>query len=165
MGHNLHFIVVKAESGEDACLEAEYSIMGFGNENNWRTMRGAVSQDNEVYIASEGLYQPDKDSTIAKINKTIEGWMQPSFHSETTKNLLDKGKKVEDFNLQELYSLKKYADFLYQQELFKQRSGKNGDNFNVLEDSFYAYSYDEYGVTQTDMGEGKIWVVFCDMHS
>jgi hypothetical protein len=128
-------------------------------------MRGAVSQDNEVYIASEGLYQPDKDSTIAKINKTIESWMQPSFHSETTKNLLDKGKKVEDFNLEELYSLKKYADFLYEQKLFKQRSRKNGDNFNVLEDSFYAYSYDKFGITQTDMGEGKIWVVFCDMHS
>jgi hypothetical protein len=171
--HNLHFVVVRAENGEDACSEADNFLMDWGNENNWRTMCGAVSEDNEVYKASDGRYEPDENTnTIAKINKIIKGWLKTDIYSETAKKLLAKGKKVEKFNRQELYSLQKYAKFLYEIKTIKDTKAyrkKNGDKvsnqFNVLEDDFYAFSYDECGVTQTDSGDGKLWVVFVDMHS
>jgi hypothetical protein len=172
--HNLHLVVVRAENGEDACSEAESFLMDWGNENNWRTMCGAVSEDNEVYKASEGRYEPDENTnTIAKINKMIKGWLKPDLYSETAKKLLAKGKKVESFNTQELYSLEKYTKFLYEIKSVKQSKAyrrKNGEKvsnlFSVLEDNLYAFSYDECGVTHTDTdGDGKLWVVFVDMHS
>jgi len=171
--HNLHFIVVKADTGEDACSEAESFLMEWGNENNWRTMCGAVSEDNEVFDAKDGRYRPDEDcNTIAKINKYVEAWMKDEFFSTTAKKKLARGKKVENFTTHELYSLEKYAKFLYEVKSLKQtktylrkEGQKVSRNFNVLQDNFFAYSYDECGVTQTDDGEGKIWVVFCDMHS
>ena len=102
----------------------------------------------------------------------IKGWLGTDLYSETAKKLLAKGKKVENFNTNELYSLEKYAKFLYeiksikQSKAFRKKNGEKVSNqFNVLEDNFYAFSYDECGVTQTDSGDGKLWVVFCDMHS
>ena len=56
--HNLHFILVRASSGEKACQDAENQIIDFGTDNNWRTMCGAVSEDNEVYDAGDGRYEP-----------------------------------------------------------------------------------------------------------
>ena len=171
--HNLHFIVVKAETGKDACDEAESFISDWGNENNWRTMCGAVSEDNEVFDAKDGRYRPDEDTnTIAKINKHIQAWLKDDFWSITAKKKLASGKKVENFTTNELYSLKKYAEFLYEVKIFKQVKAyrrKEGEKisrkFNVLEDNFFAHTYDECGVTQAEQGEGKTWVVFCDMHS
>ena len=34
--HNLHYIVVQAETPEDAMSEAETMISDWGTENNWR---------------------------------------------------------------------------------------------------------------------------------
>lgn len=171
--HNLHFIVVKAKTGKDACNEAETFLIDWGNENNWRTMCGAVSEDNEVFDAKDGRFRPSEDcNTIAKINKYVEGWMKEDFYSITAKNKLARGKKVENFTANELYSLEKYAKFLYEIKILKQVKAyrrKEGEKvsrkFNVLEDYFFSNSYDECGVTQSEQGEGKIWVVFCDMHS
>jgi 2,4-dienoyl-CoA reductase (NADPH2) len=68
--HNLHFIVVRSSSGEEACKQAENEIIDFGTDNNWRTMCGAVSQDNEVYDAGDGRYRPAETdyTTIEAIN-------------------------------------------------------------------------------------------------
>ena len=70
--HNLHYVVVKAETGEEACSEVESSIEDFGNENNWRNICGAVSQDNEVYKSLDGRWKPEDDDTIEKINESID---------------------------------------------------------------------------------------------
>ena len=48
--HNIHFVKVKANSGEEACQVVENLLMDFGTDNNWRDFCGAVSEDNEVYI-------------------------------------------------------------------------------------------------------------------
>lgn len=171
--HNLHFVVVTAESGEDACGVAQDLIEDFGSENNWRTICGAVSQDNEVYDAQDGRYRPNETTnTIAKINKVVSGWMESTGFGDNAKALLAKGKKIEDFDLQELFSLKCYAEHLYQVKslkIHKKHQRLNGvkvsSKFNVLEDEFYSYSYDECGVTQHQFAVGEIWVVFVDMHS
>ena len=172
--HNLHFVVVKAETGQEACNIVETEIMDWGNENNWRTMCGAVSENDEVYTANEGRYEPDKDTnTIAKINKTVRRWLKGSNYGETAKRLLDKGKKVERFTSHEAWSLMKYAEHLYELKSIKQTKAyqkkagnKVSPSFDVLSDEFYSWKFDECGVTQIESGyEGKVWVVFVDMHS
>ncbi len=62
--HNLHFILVRASSGEKACQDAENQIIDFGTDNNWRTMCGAVSEDNEVYDAGDGRYRISVSSPL-----------------------------------------------------------------------------------------------------
>lgn len=172
--HNLHLVVVKAENGQDACSIVETEISRWGDENNWRTICGAVSEDDEVYQAEEGRFEPGESyDTIAKINKMVKGWLKGSFYGETAKRLLDKGKKIERFSSQEAWSLMRYAEYIMELKHIKERKkfrkAKGQDvksSFDVLTDSFYEWKLDENGVTQLDVdGDGKLWVVFVDMHS
>ena len=164
--HNLHFILVKANSGEEACKKAENEIMDFGNENNWRTMCGAVSEDNEIYNAEDGRYRPETDyTTIEKINECVSQWIKDSFYGETAKLKFDKGEtNLSEWNGIELWSLSKWAKHLSEASSYKDRE------FDILKgDTFYACQFDECGVTDftydTNDDGDKTWVVFCDMHS
>jgi hypothetical protein len=164
--HNLHFILVKANSGEEACKKAENEIMDFGNENNWRTMCGAVSEDNEIYNAEDGRYRPETDyTTIEKINECVSQWTKDSFYGETAKLKFDKGEtNLDEWNAIELWSLSKWAKHLSEAHSYKDRE------FDILKgDTFYTCQFDECGVTDftydTNDDGDKTWVVFCDMHS
>jgi hypothetical protein len=165
--HNLHFILVKAISGEEACKKAENEIIDFGTDNNWRTMCGAVSQDNEVYDAGDGRYEPkDTDyQCIEKINEVVSQWIKDSFYGETAKLKFEKGEtNLDEWNPIELWSLSKWAKHLSEAHSYKDRE------FDILKgDTFYTCQFDECGVTDmtydtNDEGD-KTWVVFCDMHS
>lgn len=174
--HNLHFIVVNAESGEDACSSAEETIGNFGNENNWYVASGAVSEDNDLYSTGEGRYPPketlkikensirfatdDTESSMQLINKLIKGWLEVS-PTITTKinNSLEKHLKGEELQSHEWYDVKSYAE--EQQHL----AHTNIKNFNVLQDTYFEYQFADRGVTQNTGEEGKLWVVFVDMHS
>ena len=163
--HNLHYVRIKANSGEEACQRAESALMDFGNENNWRTMCGAVSQDNEVYNSGDGRYSPAETdyTTIEGINECVSKWIEGSFYGETARLKYEKGEtNILEWNPIELWSLSKWAEHLSEAHKFKDKS------FNVLEDSFFSYKYDECGVSDCAWAgedEGKIWIVFCDMHS
>ena len=164
--HNLHFILVKANSGQEACKQAENEIIDWGTDNNWRTMCGAVSQDNEIYNANDGRYEPkDTDyQTIEAINNVVSQWTKENFYGGIAKEKIDKGEM--DFSqwvAHELWSLSKYARHLSEAYSYKDRE------FDILKgDTFYACEFSECGVSDfcydTDESE-KIWVVFCDMHS
>ncbi len=52
--HNLHLVVVNAENAKDAMHNAEMAIFEWGNENNWRTMCGAVSENDEMVATGNG---------------------------------------------------------------------------------------------------------------
>jgi hypothetical protein len=165
--HNLHFILVRASSGEKACQDAENQIIDFGTDNNWRTMCGAVSEDNEVYDAGDGRYRPHETeyTTIEQINQAVKGWLSESFYGATAKEKLGKGEtNLDEWNAVELWSLSRYAKHLSEAHSYKDRE------FDILkEDVFYAYEYEECGVTNLcynseDDGQ-KIWIVFVDMHS
>ena len=43
--HNLHFLLIKADSAADAASEVESLILDWGNENNWRSIGGVASED------------------------------------------------------------------------------------------------------------------------
>ena len=164
--HNIHLVVCKAESAEDACNTVETHIMDFGTENNWRSICGCVSEDNEVFINdSTGRYCPEEDLTIDKINKMVRGWMKGCFYGETAKKKLARSKGKIDLSKwtsSQLFSLRMLAKYHEQLGYF----GDDIKNFDVLKNNFYAEEYTECGVTQIsdDDEEGKKFVVFVDMH-
>jgi hypothetical protein len=161
--HNLHFIVLHANSGAEACERAESEIINWGSEDNWRIFCGAVSENNVVYRSGEGRFQPEKTMTIEECNKWASVWVDDLDGGELAKIKLDNGEAdLSKWELQELYSLKRYAEHLYEI-----RSKKIKD-FNVLTDYLYDWSFHREGVTQIDDYQhegGERWVVFVDMHS
>jgi hypothetical protein len=164
--HNLHFVKVKANSGEEACQEVENLLMDFGNENNWRTFCGAVSEDNEVYNAGDGRYQP-KDTdyiTIEKINECVNDWIKSTFYGETARLKFEKGEtNLSEWHSHELWSLSKLAEHLSEAHSFKEKP------FDCMKDDcFFSYKYDECGFTDCTWSANdgdKVWFVFVDMHS
>lgn len=163
--HNLHFVVTKAENPQDACDNVETLISGFGNENNWYTVCGCVSEKNKVYNCGDGRFSP-KDTgytTIARIKRIVNSWMRNSFNGETARKKITNAKKkinLSTWSSSELYSLQCFAKHLCEILPYKDKK------FDVLKDSFYSWHFDECGVTQdTDDNEGQIYVVFVDMHS
>lgn len=172
--HNLHFVVVNAETAKQACDTAESHIDGFGTEDNWKTICGCVSEENEVLdlqgMFGGGRWKPSETgyTTIAKINKIVKGWIKANTYSELAEKKLAnaKGKiNLKRWNTSELYSLKALAEQISQQKYL----GKSFSKFNVLEDEFFSGSYDECGVTHcqddNDTEGYKKYVVFVDMHS
>lgn len=163
--HNLHLVVVQAESPEDACNIAENGISDYGDENNWRTICGCVSEENEVYVQEDGRYPPDEDTnTIDKINAWVDGLLsQPNLYSTTAMQRLKEEPDISKWtDSQELWSLGQYVEYL------KAGVHHRGEKFNVFEDSYREWDLDECGVTHLDMGTDtgqKKYVVFVDMHS
>lgn len=169
--HNLHFVITRAESPQEACDNVGTMTSDFGNENNWRTICGCVSEKNKVFINdSSGSYTP-KDigyTTIAKINRVINKWIKSPYYGDAAaaaaaKKKLSRARKKIDlstWNSSELFSLERLAKHLYEALPYKE------SKFDVLKDSFFSWQFDECGVTQDENeNEGQLYVVFVDMHS
>jgi len=164
--HNIHFVKVKANSGEEACQVVENLIIDFGTENNWRTMCGAISEDNEIFNSGDGRFEPkDTDyQSIDKINEAVNKWAESSFYGETAKLKFDKGEtNLSEWNEMELWSLSKWAKHLFEAHPFREKP------FDCMkDDTFFSYQYDECGftdLTHSASDGDKVWIVFIDMHS
>lgn len=173
--HNLHLCVIKANSPEEACELVQSHIENWGDEDNWRTICGCVSEDDETF---EPKYEKEwmngrwgvKNYTIKSINDLVKTWIDGDDwlkrHGQHLKRNPDIMKWKRGF---ELYGLKKYVEYCSEYKLLKARNPKFIKSPNVLDDNFYFYDtqYDECGVTQVDVGyDGeKKYVVFVDMHS
>jgi hypothetical protein len=165
--HALHFIVTSAESGKEACNDVDNYIADWGNENNWRSICGAVSEDNKVFINDNDRGWLNKDcNTIKKINGIMEKHLKEEKTVSDSKEIMKK------------YLDGKFLDVIdwYKLEVFCRDKGqklsatkhKKNEKFNVLTDSYNEYSYDYLGVTHTGYDKSKytkLWVVFVDMHS
>jgi hypothetical protein len=69
--HNLHFLLIKADSAADAASEVESLILDWGNENNWRSVGGVASEDGSDDIENHdygrwGLSFLDKEEGIPR---------------------------------------------------------------------------------------------------
>jgi len=143
--HNLHFIVVQAETPKDAMSEAEVMISDWGTENNWRCFGGCVSQDNEVHIHdTHSRWTPEPNHTIEMINKQVEGWLEPD---QYTKDNFDKCVNGDIGSPYDWYGAKRYCEHMFQ----KEKHGKG--TFDVLEDEFYDWHFNECGVTHQYVSE------------
>ncbi len=161
--YNLHLAVVKAKSPKEACDYVESEISEYGDDNNWRTICGAVSEANEVFINDkDGSYPPEATETIESINSMVKGWFNVDDYILAVKEIIANGETdFTKWDRHEIWLLKKYADQLYELcDIPK-------ETFNVLENSYYGYKYDEFGVTNmvNKEEEGQLYVVFISMHS
>jgi len=163
--HNLHFIVLHANSGAEACERAENLISDYGNENNWRQISGAVSESNSVYTTGNGRFQPDADMTIEECNKYLSVWLSDEGFGRIAADKFRNGEAdVFAWDEYELWSLKHLAEYLRQTKGW----GGSAIGIDVLQQNFYYYQFDHEGVTQMDDYQhegGERWVVFVDMHS
>jgi hypothetical protein len=171
--HNLHFVVIKAYSAEDACDSVESLISDYGDENNWRTICGCVSEDNEVFDKDiendifKGRYCPtDMELTsIEEINKYIKTVVGTTgtYSSAAIEKLKEEPDITKWKDSHALWSLGEYAKEL------RNNLGIDPENIDVFNLSYYEHEYDEFGVTpflEDGFNEGdKKYVVFVDMHS
>jgi hypothetical protein len=166
-------MVVKTTSGLEACKIVDMNVIDFGNNNNWYSICGAVSQDNELYIHEEDK----KDwlegmETIEKINTEIRVAIKTDNGYEGGKSILDSlingEKKKEEINSIEWYAIKQYAFDMGNR--FDYNGRDKSIDFDIIKGDEYKYShFDEFGVSQHhsiyDEENGKLWIVFIDMHS
>ncbi len=175
--HNLHLILVHAETPEEACVNAENGIEDFGNGSNWRYVGGCISENNEITDMHGGSrwypsYTDEEGNkpygSIEALNEMTREHIKEDNAFSHKKELIE-GIDNGDIKLSEitdstdLYYLKQYIDNRRSTILLS-----NPGEFNVLEDEYKPYKYDKFGVTdlrmENDKGE-KTYVVFIDMHS
>lgn len=168
MSHNLHFIVTKAESPKDACRDVENYIEDWGNDNNWRTIMGCISEDDELFQYDEShKYDWDNTGTIAKINELMKGYIEfdPTDGLNMVSELIDDYKNGNKPSGLKWLLCREFINILYHKAPYMKEGGVE---FNVLENEIWEYQYDEQGVTHTGLNHDqnmKKYVVFVDMHS
>lgn len=177
--HNLHLIRVRAESPKQACSMAESFIEDFGNENNWRSIGGCVSEDDETYDRDEMYgsrwkpsYTDDKGNkpygSIKALNEIIINTIKSdrdNFYGKEIVADIDNGKvRLSDVN--ESYKLYQLGKFIENQKaLCSLGEGFDIDTFNVLKDEYKEYQYTEVGITDCyDERGDKTYIVLVDMH-
>lgn len=186
--HNLHFIIVKADSASDAASEAESEISNWGNENNWRSIGGVASEDGRDDIDNHdggrwGLSFLDELEEIPKegsyfartvayvqwlvkdpVTLEYQPWATICDFKEgitTVANHL-MNFDLENGELHELWAASRNIKQLYEL-LGARRSLAKGNDLP----EFYDWQFDQTGVTDmTATSDGKQrYIVFLDMHS
>lgn len=167
--HNLHYLVTRAETPQEACSQVETEISEWGTDNNWRTICGCISEDNEVYSSGEGRWEPKEKDTIESINLMVTEWMNDDDYQ---KKRFDMCANAENKNPFDWYGAMKYCEQQFQKgtTLSNIKHDKR-ETFDVLKDEYYSWSLNECGVTlldygglDTEAGGSKLYVVFLDMH-
>ena len=186
--HSLHFILINADSAADAASEAEYFILNWGDENNWRCVGGVASEDGsddienhhdgawalsfldeEEGIPKEGTYFR---RAVAYLHREISGpvtlpWQPFSTHPHLMGALAELSRLLLAFNPASGKSIELWA------------AGRNLNHLSELMDSrrarergeavpqFYEWQFDQFGLTDmTEHSEGaRRYLVFLDMNS
>jgi len=161
--HTLHFGVINADSPKEACLAVDAELGSWGDENNWRSIGGCVSDKDETYIHdTDACFYPENNSnTIEKLNAWVTSWIDPCKHNDKKiLKLMNKAVNGKKLNFHDWYSIENFAKY--------KSEANNRVSLNILKDDYYTGIYDKNGVTQfTEFtGKGtKKYVVFIDMHS
>lgn len=185
--HTLHFILLNADTAQDAASSAESEILEWGNDNNWRSIGGVASEDGADDIEnhestgwplsflddSEGV--PKKgtyfERAIAFLKRDIVDpirlpyWPTPQYPDmkAALKGIAD---RLTDFdpdtgNSQVLWEAQRASERL--KHILDARGALASDCIP----EFYPWQFDEFGLTDmTENTEGaKRYLVFLDMHS
>ena len=152
-----NFCVVNASSPKEACDAVESQISEWGTENNWRTIGGCVSEDNEVYSTYDkdkewgnSRWCPEEGTTVEDINRQIRGWIKEDEYEKDLFIKCSEGKHKSPFDW---YGAKKYCQNMFQIEMTKLRLEKEEREFDVLQDYYYEWELGECGVTPMDISQ------------
>ena len=160
--HTLHLMTIAADSPQEACINVDNEIVEWGNENNWRTICGCVSEDDQVYIHDKeyGSYHPQPGTTLQSIGKMIKGWTN-TFDYNATQQLVKFRIEQETLSAHDWWLLQEYCRFRSDSKYFTDSS------FDIWETEYRSWQLAESGLTnmiRSDDGNKK-YVVFIDMHS
>ena len=176
--HNLHFILIKADSAKEAASDAENLIVDWGTENNWRSIGGVAAEDGSDDIENHdsgawGLSSLDEDKDVPR-EGTYFSRAVTYLHNEIKEpladlpsTLLELSSRLRSFDPQAVGGF----------ELW--RIGRDLKSLSELMDSHAAHTcgaeisqlrewqFDEFGLTDlTSQSAGaRRYLVFIDMHS
>jgi hypothetical protein len=185
--HNLHFLLINADSAEDAASEAESLILDWGDENNWRSVGGIASEDgsddvenfdggrwglsfldDEDGIPKEGTYF---SRAVAYLHRAIaepvelpwgDGSTYPTFPSAFAALSGQLAAFDPDSgNTCDLWALGRNLKHL-SEVLDGARARKQGEAIP----QFYDWQFESFGLTDlTEQSDGaKRYLIFLDMH-
>jgi hypothetical protein len=186
--HNLHLILINADSARNAGFEAENLILSWGDENNWRCVGGVASEDGSDDIENDGdgrwgLSFLDKEEGIPKegtyfsraVAFLLCGIELPvifpatphSTHPDLNTALRELSDRLRAFDPErgdrhDLWCVR--HNLHHMSELIaSSRARKQGEAIP----QFYDWQFDHFGLTDmTERSEGaRRYLVFLDMHS
>ena len=167
--HNLHYVVVEAWSGAAACIEVEKAIESWGDENNWRTICGAVSAEGVIHNTGEGRWEIEG---LNEVKSNVHDWVfGQSWHKKQFDEALAKLNAGVAMTSMDWYSVKVYAEEMSDKAwaLHDFGNGQAKTTFDLFVDEFRSWRLDHCGVTHigdlSKVPHKNLWVVAVDMHS
>jgi hypothetical protein len=186
--HNLHFLLIRADSATDAASEADSLTLYWGDENNWRRVGGVASEDGAGDIENHqqgrwGLTFLDDADAISthqtyfsravaflqrRITEPITLPFAPhSTHLDPALALRELSDRLAVFdanqgNTNDLWAIGR--NLKHVSELIdSRRAHEQGEEIPQL----YDWRLDHFGLTDlTEESEGaRRYLVFIDMHS
>ena len=164
--HNIHYVRTYANNAQNACNFVESEIESWGDENNWRTICGAVNKKGKVLDLTvqeksgwfRGRWKPNLKDVKECMNDVF--YNEDSYYKESVDKLIA-GKELKSHDW---WKVKKYAEW----KSAKAWSGVKG-KFNIWKDTFREWELDETGLTDInrldDIDGNEPFIVFIDMHS
>jgi hypothetical protein len=174
--HNLHYLLVEADNGQEACGYAEGQIESFGDENNWRTICGATRINGEIYNTKEGRWEAVSLDEIKKglVDAIFNTSGEEDFSEKCFHEALAKFNAKQKMTGMDWYYVRKYAEEAGAKVDCLSQGGKvdlTPEAFDPFEHEDRSWKLDEFGVTHLLHGnedpENKknLWLVAVDMHS
>jgi len=157
--HNLHLVSVKADNGKDACQIVESALTDWGNENNWRSILGAIDRNNNI-TDHEKTALTESKMTVERAERMVKDWMNSFYLQEHIPQLMQRINQIDQFSLYDWNLLEDYAR--YKQETI---SNPEPELFDIWENEFYSYQLDYCGLTNLHIDGRNQYLVFIDMHS
>jgi hypothetical protein len=156
--HNIHYVRTYANNAQNACDFVESEIKSWGDENNWRTIIGAINKRGKVLNLNKDRYKPNLKNAKESMNDVFHNG--DSYYKESVDKLIA-GKELKSHDW---WKVKRYAEW----KSAKAWSGVKG-KFNIWKDTFREWEFDEIGLTDInrldDIDGNEPFIVFIDMHS
>jgi hypothetical protein len=181
--HNLHFILINADSAKDAASEADSLILHWGDENNWRTVGGIASEDGSDDIENHddgrwGLSDlPDGAGTAFSrslawvrrvINDPIVLEYVPFTECPTLSDALHAvAQTLNAFDPQIGKPFDLWCAYRNTRQLYELVEARRREPSEPGIRELYPWQFDHFGLTDmTEQSEGaRRYLVFIDMHS
>jgi len=146
--HNLHILIVDANSKEEARNYVAANLDNFGDENNyWR------------YV---GVFKKEPSESWGEIEGFFTEWFRSVENSKgETRALMTKYLEEGELSSSDTYVLK--TNLADQLEVAKFKNKK----LDIWKDEIYPTFYDKFGITNYIYGdvEDEVFMVVIDMHS
>ncbi len=154
----LHFVVVRDLSPESACRQVQSLTEGFGDEDNYYDILGCISEQNQVYKNPDVLdpSAPLGYESLANINQHMLQFINDApgeVDFERVADFFRASAEERRVLLQQWHDAGQSAHFSWRRARgYCAHQAEvcllaNPGAFNVLEDTFNEYIYDQPGVT------------------